>query len=218
MVTFPVIKLQKPKSRFQKVLEFQPKLTPFLAGTLGTLLGGPGTGAKVFIGTGLGVGILQVSPLARKVVKEKILDPTKIGRGIGEILEDPAKLLPKEKQPIRERVKEVVKKAGVAAGLVAAGVGVVAAAPIIAKKVKEKILPSRIPTELAPAALLPAAPTSTIMPFAAVEPTPTPKEVIPVAAPMPAAIPSIRNVFKPSIDIRFSKSRKFINQQINIRS
>ena len=190
-----------------------PAATPFLTGGLALLTGAKFLKALGTAGlTALGVGVLETSPKARAFAVEKIKDPTRAGREIGKLIEDPTRLLPKEKT-LGEKVKEVAMKAGLPAAGVAAVVGAVAVA---AKKIKERaervVEAPEIPTELAPAALLPPAPTPTIIPFAAVEPTPKVEE-IPVAPLLPARAPTIKNIFKPSIDISFRKSRKFINQQ-----
>lgn len=62
----------------------------------------------------------------------------------------------------------------------------------------------------APAGLLPAPPslTPTTQPLGAVQPPIEPREIT----------PSITNTFNPTIDIRFSKRKQFINQQILIRN
>jgi len=65
--------------------------------------------------------------------------------------------------------------------------------------------------------IIPASPISTTVfaePLAPVQ-QPTPDVVVPVAqAPTPT---KITNTFKPNIDISFRKSKKFINQQINVK-
>lgn len=223
VITLPVIKLRKKKKALITFVPgdipvigklLTPKATPFLVGAATLPFKGLKFAAKAFLGTAIIGGILQTSPTARGVVVEKIKDPTKIGRGIGEIIEDPTRLLPKEKT-IRERVAEVVKKAGIPAGIAAAVVGAAVAVPKAAKRVKEKFFPAApqvISPEKLPADVFQAQPVQVapqIQPVGVVQPAPTPKEVIPVAP----ALPSIKNVFKPSIEISFRKSRKLINQQ-----
>jgi len=226
VTTLPVIKLtermpiipgaiilRKPKSRAQRFLEFQPKITPFLAGTLATLVAGPLTGAKVFLGTGLATGILTASERARTFAREKVLDPTKIGIGIGGLIEDPGRLIPKGDQTLKEKVIEVGTAAGLIGGVAAAVVGGVA----LGKKALEKIpkipkIPERIAPQVLPAALLPALPSITTQPLGAVK---QPVDQVPIAAPMQPI--NITNTFNPSIKISFKKSRKFINQQLLIR-
>ena len=208
--------LKAPPGKFQKFLELQPKITPFLAGTLSAITGGGLISVgRAFIGSGLAVGLAE-SAIVRKFAKQKILDPTAIGSGIAGIIEDPGQLIPKEKTGagLKEKVIEIGKAAGLIGGTAAAVVGGVA----VAKKVLEKIpkipkLPKRIAPQVLPAALLPALPslTPTTQPLGAVQQVPA------VAAPVQQPI-NITNTFNPTIDIRFKKSRKFINQQLLIRS
>ncbi len=208
------------KGAGQKFLELQPKLTPFLAATLAGITGGPSaaraafSAGKTLLITGAASGILAGSAKARAAAKERVKDPTKIGLGIAQIIEDPSRLLAKEK-PLKEKVKEVAKTAGLVAGAAAAGLGVVAVAKKKIKEIKVPKLPEIKAAKL-PAAILPSPPPSQILePFGAAQPTPTP-EPLPAAAP---AMPAISNkiTFKPEINIRFSKSRKFINQQLLMR-
>lgn len=224
MVTvLPTIILRKAPAApgsFQRLLELQPKITPVLAGTLATLLAGPITGVKVFLGTGLVSGILAASPLARKVAREKILDPTKIGIGIGGIIEDPSKLVPDI--PKGETLGEKIKETFIGAGLIGAGAAaLVGAAALITKKIKELKpgvpgLPGLPGLPGVPGVSLPAAMAPVIsQPFGpAKKPEPEKPKELPVSA-----MPSINNTitFKPEINISFRKSRKFINQQLLIR-
>ncbi len=209
--------LKAPPGRAQRFLELQPKITPFLAGTLATLVAGPITGAKVFLGSGLATGILSRSQKARTFAKEKILDPTKIGIGIGGLIEDPGKLIPKETTPsgVRERVKEVALSAGLIGGTAAALVGGVALGRAALAKIPKPSLPrARETAREPPLAFLPAPPsiTPTTQPLGAVK---QPVDQVPVAVPMQPV--NITNTFNPSIKINFKKSRKFINQQVLIR-
>ncbi len=210
--------LTKPKSRAQKFLELQPKITPFLAGTLAGLVTGPIAAAKVFLGTGLASGILTGSKRARAFAKTKILDPTAVGIGIGGLIEDPGKLIPKEKTGagLRERVIEVGKSAGLIGGTAAALVGGVALGKKALEKIPKVSLPSKkIAPQALPVGLLPALPslTPTTQPLGAVK---QPIEELPVVVKGPKPM-KITNTFNPTIDIRFSKSKRFINQQINVR-
>jgi len=233
MVTLPTIALgpkqfapgtiflKKPKSKLQKFLELQPKILPVLAGITASIVPGGGLirGAKVFLGTGLVSGILAASPLARKVAREKILDPTKIGIGIGGIIEDPSKLVPDI--PKGETLGEKIKETFVGAGLIGAGAAaLVGAAALLTKKIKSLKpgvpgLPGLPGLPGAPGVSLPAmAPviSQPLGPAKKPEPEKPLEEIKPVAV-----MPTIRNVFKPRIDIRFSKKRTFINQQLLIR-
>ena len=207
--------LKAPPGRAQRFLELQPKITPFLAGTLATLLGGPITGAKVFFGTGLASGILSTSERARQFTKEKILDPTSVGVGLGGLIEDPGQLLPDpdDGKSFKEKVLDVAKEAGLLGGVAAAVVGGVA----LGKKALEKFpkipkIPKQIAPQVLPAALLPALPslTPSTQPLGPVQ---QPPEVVPVVEKAQPPI-NITNTFNPSIKISFKKSRKFINQQL----
>lgn len=151
------------------------------------------------------VGVLGASPKAREFVKT-FVDPRRTfakGGEIGKIIEDPSKLFPKD-QTTLEKVKEVTKTAGVAAGVLAAGAGLVVAG----KKIKEKIITTKLPEAVLPA--LPSITPST-QPLGAVQPD-KPLEV--------QSMPDIINKIsvKPEINVRVSQNRKFINQQILIRS
>lgn len=125
----------KKTSTLQKFLNLQPKILPFLAGTTAALFGGPIAGAKVFGLTGLGAGILTSSQRARKVVKEKVLQPTKIGEEIGKIIDEPSILLPKKDETIKEKALDIAKEAG----LVAGGVSIVGGTALAGKKIVDKI-------------------------------------------------------------------------------
>ena len=214
VTTLQPIILKAPPSGFQKFLELQPKITPFLAGTLATLLGGPITGAKVFLGSGLAVGLLE-SQRVRKFAKEKVLDPTAIGVGLAGIIEDPSKLIPTEKTPsgLKEKVIEIGKAAGLIGGTAAAVVGGVALGKAaLAKIPKVPKLPKKIAPQVLPPALLPALPgiTPTTQPLGAVQQVKEPE----VSLPMQQPPINITNTFNPSVKISFKKSRKFINQQL----
>lgn len=161
-------------------------------------------------------GALTTSPKLRKAVLE-VVSPVKIferGRGVGKIVEDPSKLIPKEKtaRGIKEKVIGILKEAGPGA---AAGAALAGGALVVAKKAREKVT-GIIPSGKLPAAILPAPPsiTPTTQPLGAVK---QPVEAVPVAVePQPPV--NITNTFNPSIKISFKKSRKFINQQLLIRS
>jgi len=213
------IVLKAPPGRFQRFLELQPKITPFLAGTLSALTGGGLiTAGKVFLGTGLASGILAASPLARKITKEKFLDPTGVGIGIGGIIEDPGKLIP-EDQTIGEKIKEIF----LTAGLIGAGAAAVAGTgALIGREVKKRRdrpkpvaeIPSQVPAA-ATFAALPSQVTPQFQQIPGETPAPVEKEVVPEAPAMPAINNKI--TVSPEINIKFSKSRKFINQQIIVR-
>lgn len=142
-------------------------------------------------------------------------NPFKAGQKAAPFIADPSKLLPKEK-PLKEKVIDVAKAGGLGVGVAAALVG---AAALIAKGIKRLKpglpglpgLPGMpgapgLPAAMAPVISRPLGPAK----------KPEPEKLKELPAP---AIPSINNkiIFKPIIDIRFSKSRKFINQQLLIR-
>jgi len=216
-----VLRLGTPKKTFkQKATRFLTTTAVIEAGILGTLLGGVFGGAKAAGFTALGLGILETSPKAASFLGRRISDPTGVGRGLGEIIEDPSQLLPKDK-PVKEKVAEVVKKAGVVGGLAAAGVG----AAVIAKKAIEKIRKPKvpqIPKAIIPVAAIPALqqlPSELLPETEPIGVVKKPVEEEKPALPTPS-MPSInnKNTFSPEINIKFSKSRKFINQQVLVRS
>lgn len=191
-----------------------PRATPFLAGGAAIALGGGALLAgKVFLGTALGAGILEKSPRARKFIGSKLRDPTKAGRGIGEIIEDPSRLIPKDKG-LKEKIIEAVKEKGLP---VAAGVALAGGAVLAVKKGRELIPKAKalLPTrKAAPVAVLPSLPPS-IQPIgvAKAETKAEPVMAQPTQKPV-----SIKNTFKPEVIISFRKSRKFINQKNVFRS
>ena len=217
VTTLQPIVLQAPASGFQKFLELQPKIFPFLAGTLATITLGPLAGFKTFLGTGLASGILTTSERARKLAKEKILDPTAIGIGIGQLIEDPGKLIPKDTTPagVGVKVKEILLSAGLIGGVAAAVVGGVTLGKAALEKIPKISLPKKKETaQEPPLALLPAPSslTPTTQPLGAVQQPVKEKPIVQAQPPI-----NITNTFNPSIKISFKKSRKFINQQLLIR-
>lgn len=220
--TAPLIRL-KPKTAREiraglplplRVLT-SPKTTIALGATLATILF-PAAIGRIALGAGkfivkkpktalLGIptaaGILAVSPKARKLIDPR--ETFKRGKGLGGIIEDPSKLrLPKDKT-LKEKVIEVGKTAGLIGGAAAAVVGGAA----VVKKIKEKIPSVRQPTGTLPA---PPSITAITQPLGAVE---KPKGAI--SKPI---TPTIKINNNPTIDIRFSKSRRFINQQILVKT
>lgn len=232
---------KKKRSALSRIIT-SPQTTLILGATLATLLsGGAAAGllargitrgipkATLAVGkavvpktprgiilTTAGVGALTTSPTLRS-----LLDPRKIfqrGREVGRIVEDPSKLIPKEQtaRGIKEKVVDIFKEAGPAA---AVGAALAGGAVVAAKKVKSLIpgLPgapgkptaesfSVLPTQVSPTIAEPLGPAKKPEPEKPLE------EIKPVAV-----MPTIKNIFKPSIDIRFSKKRTFINQQLLIR-
>jgi len=139
----------------------------------------------------VGTGILLASPIARKKVAEAPKTALEFGKKVGKEIEQPTDK--------GITIKEGLVKAGIVGGVVAATVGGVKAIVKKRAEAKEKVLE--------PQDIIDVTPIEDITkPFGAVEkPKIVPKEKVQ---------PSIKNTFNPTIDIRFSKSRKFINQQI----
>lgn len=147
---------------------------------------------------------LIIPPLAGAIsIVPSLIDPRKTfakGQELGKIIEDPSKLLPKDK-PATEKIKEVAKAAGLLGGAAAV---VAAAVPVVTKLRAGKPPAATLPTPLTL--------TPRTQPLGAAQPTP--KEA-PITKPQKP--PSIKITNNPVINIRFSKSRKFINQQLLIK-
>jgi len=160
----------------------------------------------------VGAGVLVSSPTARKAVVQLPKTLFSGGRTIGEKIEG-----------LSGVTKEKAGKFGLLGlGVAALGAGLLVAPTAL--KAAKGLLPS-IPsfpkrkkaTQEPPIALIPAPPsiTPTTQPLGAVQQVvdkPTPSLLVEKQKPM-----RITNTFNPTIDIRFSKSRKFINQQIIVK-
>jgi len=176
------------------IAAFLPKVLPVVSRFVGGIIAKPvraiGTTAAGLVGTG----VLLTSPLARERVKEAPKTALEFGKKVGRELEKP-------KKERELTIGEGLKKAGIVGGVVAAVVGG-------AKIVKEKITKEKV---LDPQDIIKVTPIEDITkPLGAVEkPKPVPKEKV-----QPT---SIKNTFNPTIDIRLSKSRKFINQQVIVK-
>ena len=189
-----------------------PLLTTGLAGVLGTLLGGPVAGIKTAAFTGgliSGTTFLATSPTTRKALKEKALKPAEFGAGGGVLFETAL-----------EKGKEVTRKVGeilgkiptpLKRGAAAAAIGgaAIAGGAAILPRIRERF------RDRAPVGLPPAIPTQAFEPLAPVQQPVEEKPMVIEAIPQPKPV-QIKNIFKPSIDISFRKSKKFINQQINV--
>ena len=105
-----------------------PQLTGALAGTLGLLTG---AGVLPSLGIGLGIptvgGVIKASPKAEGFIKERLLQPEKLGVKIGGIIEDPLGALKKT-----TTAAKIIGGGVVGAGLVGAGI-------LGVKKLKEVI-------------------------------------------------------------------------------
>lgn len=231
--------LREKKTRLGRATRLLTSLgtTAVLGATLATLVAPAATArlaisaAKQVIPKTLGgkvlgitvISALTTSPRLRKFVKTRF-NPIKTGQELGRIVEDPSKLFPSEITPtgVGEKIKDVLTTAGLIGGAAAAGVGAVILSKKFLGKLKGKgksLLPGLIPAS--PIATLPLGASglpalATIeQPLGAVQkPVAEEKEI----APMPS-IPPIKIINKPetNIDIRFSKKRSFINQQVLIK-
>ena len=177
---------------------------------------------KTVITTALGVLALKAAPLAfiPKTIGGKLLGLA----GISAVLTSPkiAKLV--EPTGLVEKALRGGEIAGEFAetgkapsiptalkvgGLVGGAAALAAGGLIVAKKIKEKI-------KGAPdLAIFPEGTAIQPEPISAI-PKEIPKEMVAAEAARPQ-LPSIKNVFKPEVNISFRKSRRFINQQINIK-
>jgi len=167
-----------------------------------------------FTATGLALGLAKTSPKTRKFVKEKIFNPLGAGEFIGTQIE---KGIPKDKKPFKERVKEGAATAGLIGAAAAAGVG----AAVITKEVVERVRKARVPKVTIPEAVLPTLTpvaidppisTTVLEPLAPVEKPPEE----PIPEPITATPTTIKNIFKPSVDISIKKTKRLINQQVNV--
>jgi len=162
------------------------------------------------LGIPTAIGALTVSPTLRKA-----LDPRArlgFGKQIGEVVEDPSTFIQKLTSIGRE-----VAPVAVVAGLTGA---TLAAIGRVAGRKKDIAIPSLLPAAAAPVGALaqsiplaaaPSIPAAVPEPLGAVQ-----QEKPPEIAKVPKAVPMVRITNKPqnNINIRFSKSRKFINQQV----
>ena len=190
------------------------RLTTLAIGTAKTFFGTPKRAAL----TVTGIGILQTSPKAREFLIEKFKDPTGAGREIGKIIEDPSRLQPSITQTPKEKILEIGKQAGLIGGAAAAAAALVAAAKRFGK-IRAPVIPmiGDLPSAGLPVGILPAEPSisSKTQPLGAVQQPVEPKEAVAV---QPVSIPDITINNNPEINIRFSKSRRFINQQVLVKS
>lgn len=214
----------KEQLAFRKTLSAPLRFitSPLLTVGLGTILGGlsvvagapilgttiVGGGLKTGLATGgalTGTTLLASSPTTRKALKAKVLTPAAIGVSAGEgietILERGKKTVKKVKDVFADVPSPLKKGAAVAA----IGGGVLAAGAAIAPRLRAA-LPSTsdifATPPIATAALQPLAPVK--------QPVEEPTLVV---SPAPQKPITIKNTFNPTIDIRFKKSKKFINQQ-----
>jgi len=205
----PAIDLKKP-SKVVQILT-SPKTTIALGGILAAIINPAAAAAFILPKTITGAAKLAFVAGAITAVPALAtqFNPFTAGKKAAPFIADPSLLLPKDK-PLKEKVLEVAKAGGIGVGVAAALAG---AAALIAKAVK-KVRPGLpgIPglpgLPGAPGVTLPTAPS--LQPLGAVQP---PKKEVPKPLPKEKPI-TIRNTFNPEVNIRFSKSRRFINQQV----
>jgi len=158
-----------------------------------------------------GAGAITTSPTLRGVLKSALSPKATFrrGRGLGAIIEDPSKLLPAGKTA-GEKVRDILKEAGPAAAGAAA---LTAAAVAVTRRIRAG---PKTPAQAPPIGLLPSIPslTPSTQPLGAVEKPIEPEAIV---AAQPVSMPSIKITNKPQINIRFSKSRRFINQQVLVK-
>ena len=155
-----------------------------------------------------------------KAVGRKIADPLAAGRFVGGQIEKIGKdPLPGDKT-LGQKIKEGAKKAGIIGAITAGGIGVA----VVGKKVLEKAKKAKVPdisglipgVAAAPAlAQLPQTITPQLQPLGPAEKPPKEEKVVAVAPTMPSIVNKIR--VAPEINIKFSKRRTFINQQILVK-
>ena len=192
-----------------------PVLTGGLLGTFGLLTGTFGLlpALGVFGGVPTLAGILKKSPKAEKILREKLLQPEKFGERIGGFIEDPLKPFEEPKKKAKGIIQKIKEKPVIpilgTVGAIAAATAL--AAPIIKEKLK------KVPDLIAPGTIAVTPPISTqpLQALAPVQKAVVEKKTM-VGGPIQKPI-SIKNTFKPSIDISFKKTRRFINQQVVIK-
>jgi len=153
-----------------------------------------------------GAGVLIASPKARRAVRAAPRRILGTGLGVGRQIEAGVPF------SLRD-VGKAAAGAGIAGAAVAGGLAVAGAIKGRAKKVKGVV--ERVPDVIAGT---PSIVTTALEPLG---PVVQPAVEVPVAVeaiPKPMKPVTIKNIFKPSVDVRFSKSKRFINQQNLIRA
>jgi len=200
-----------------------PKTTLALGATLGTLLIGPAVvGAAALRGGAAIVGGLSKSFITRPLATTVGVVAAPFAVGLATTPEarrfftggfQRGKKAPKAIESLLEKGKEKVSgispRSKAAAAAVVGGAAIVAGGTALAKAARAKV-----PTPTAPIGQLPTL-GDTFQPLAPVK-KPEEKVAI-VEAIAPVKPMKIINTFNPTIDISFKKSKRFINQQINVR-
>jgi len=154
-------------------------------------------------GSIIGAGIVSASPRFRRSIREVPERLFGVGTSIGDKIEG------------REDPQSPAGLGGTPLGLILGALGLGAAGGLVAPKVigaiKDKF--GSQPFGILPA---PSGISSISQPLGAVQPKEQPKEPEPPTM-QPLSLPSIKITNKPEINIRFSKSKKFINQQVLIK-
>jgi len=215
VITNPVIKLKKELPIPLKVLT-SPKTTAVLAGTLGVLLApaaagrlavGAGKAAlgfvkkspvKALVGVPSAAGLLAASPKVRSLINPK--QSFQRGKEAGKLIEQGV--------PKGLTTSDALKKAG----LVGAGVAGAAGAVAAGKKVIEKVRGATKEKAIAASpSVAPALPSN--IPVGVAKQTTASEE--PAAAKVPPATPpiNVKNKVEVNVNVKQSRSKKFINQK-----
>lgn len=187
------------------------KVAPIIGGVVKTIVKKPVkslvSGTILTLGAPSLIGLLSVPKISKEI------DPRKrfrAGQSFGQALTQP------QLQSIPNDGGSVIKKGAAAFGVAGAIIGAAAIGKQVLPKIKG-LKPSAKDKVLESSAIQKNVPIETpdIGKQVAVDPTlgatPKPKE------PTKEKPLSIKNTFNPEINIKFSKSRKFINQQLLIR-
>jgi len=217
-LSLPLRIITSPKTTVGLGLILGTLINPLAAGRIGLgLLRGTG---RTFFGTFgrsfstlTGIGILTTSPLARGFLARRLRDPTRTGREIGKLIEDPSKLLPEGEETTGGKFRDILERAGLVGGAAVLGAAGISAVQRFRERRQEQAV---IPSQAFPSAILPAQPSLTprTQPLGAAEKEVEPEAILPVE---PIKLPSIKITNKPQINISFRKTRRFINQQVLIK-
>jgi len=209
------VKLKKPVTVKKSLLTGLAVGTAFATGLTGAgrlALGFIGRKALArpvlsFIGIPAVTGVLLTSPTAREFISPK--GSLQRGKAVGSAIEDPSGFLAGIRGTAGKLAPAVIPATLLAGGLVLGGK--------ILGKIKDRdiSLPS-LPSRQIPIAQLPVATaqalTPTTAPLGAVQKPKPIEEVKPVKA-----VPSVKIVNKPQVNVSFRKSRRFINQQVVVK-
>lgn len=153
---------------------------------------------------------LATTPFGKKALKT-VFDPRKgfeRGKATPEFVTE---VVTKIKEPTTKVSEFDITEALKKAGLIGAGAALVGGTIVAGKRVRERFARQEMIAQL-PLAPTPVTGRALAPVRQPVEEKPVVVEALPKVKPI-----TIRNVFKPSIDISFRKSRRFINQQVLIK-